>query len=43
MKKRYDAYCGLYCGACEILLMNELGKIEEKAMEWNMNINDAIC
>jgi len=43
MNSKYDSYCGLYCGACEILLMNELGKIEEKAEEWNMKINDIIC
>ncbi|MFX0029194.1 MAG: DUF3795 domain-containing protein [Candidatus Hermodarchaeota archaeon] len=43
MKNRYDAYCGLYCGACEILLMNELNRIEEKAKEWNMKVDDAIC
>jgi hypothetical protein len=40
---RYEAYCGLYCGACEILLMNELGRIEEKAKEWKMDINDIKC
>lgn len=43
MKKRYDAFCGLYCGACEIFLMNELGRIKEKAKEWDMKIEDLEC
>lgn len=43
MKTKYDSYCGLYCGACEILFMNELGNIEEKAKEWKMSINDVKC
>ena len=43
MNFKYDSYCGLYCGACEILLMNELGRIEEKAKEWSMNLSDVKC
>lgn len=43
MDSKHDSYCGLYCGACEILFMNELDKIDEKAKEWNMNINDVKC
>ena len=43
INKRYDAYCGLYCGACEILLANELGRIKEKVQEWNMKLNDVKC
>ena len=29
MKTKYDAYCGLYCGACYVMLANEKGTVEE--------------
>jgi len=35
MPFRYDTYCGLYCGACEILLANEKGSVEALAQAWN--------
>lgn len=31
---RYDTYCGLYCGACEILRANLENCLEEKAAVW---------
>ncbi len=43
MKFRYDSYCGLYCGACSILIANESGMLEEKAAEWEMTKEDASC
>ena len=43
MNFRYDSYCGLYCGSCEICLMNEIGKIKEKAKEWDMNLSEVKC
>jgi hypothetical protein len=29
MERRYDAYCGLYCGACYIMVANRLGTVAE--------------
>lgn len=43
MKERFDTYCGLYCGGCEVLIANQKGFVEEKAKEWNMDPNDLIC
>lgn len=43
MNSRYDSYCGLYCGACEICLMNEIGKIEAKAKEQDMKLDKVKC
>ncbi|MEE9379087.1 MAG: DUF3795 domain-containing protein [Candidatus Lokiarchaeia archaeon] len=43
MNFRYDSYCGLYCGACEICLVNECGNIEVKAKEWDMKLSDVKC
>ena len=43
MEKKYDSYCGLYCGACAILLSNEKGEIENDAKSWNMNVEDVRC
>ena len=27
MKIRYDTYCGLYCGACAVLIANETDEV----------------
>lgn len=32
---RYDTYCGLYCGACDILLAYKKGVEQGKTPEWN--------
>lgn len=40
---RYDSYCGLYCGACEVLLLGEKGLLEEKAGEWKRKPEDLRC
>ena len=31
MKFRYDTYCGLYCGACPVILAIEENRLEEFA------------
>ncbi len=43
MAFRYDTYCGLYCGACDILLANKRNLLEETAKSWNMKPNDLMC
>jgi predicted RNA-binding Zn-ribbon protein involved in translation (DUF1610 family) len=43
MKFRYDTYCGLYCGACAILLANERDEVEKKAKEWKMKPEELKC
>ncbi len=43
MKERFDAYCGLYCGACPIMVANIKGEVEEKAAKWEMDAKDIVC
>jgi hypothetical protein len=43
MPFRYDTYCGLYCGACEILLANENGTREIVAKAWNRDPEQLRC
>lgn len=43
MITRCDSYCGLYCGACDVLLVNERGTVEEAAKKWDMNPEEILC
>lgn len=46
MKVRYDAYCGLNCGACPVGLANELNDdeaLEKMAEEWGVKREDVVC
>ncbi len=43
MKLRYDTYCGLYCGACHVLIANRKGIVEETARKWEMDPEDIHC
>ena len=43
MKFRYDTYCGLYCGACAVLIANKKGTVDKRAQEWEMNPEDIAC
>ncbi|MFX0091032.1 MAG: DUF3795 domain-containing protein [Candidatus Hodarchaeota archaeon] len=43
MAKVYDAYCGLYCGACFVMRANESGNVEKLAEEWNIKLEDVLC
>jgi hypothetical protein len=43
MEPRYDSYCGLFCGACENLLVSEKGEVEKAAKEWNVEPEDINC
>jgi len=40
---KYDTYCGLYCGACSMLIANERGKLEEKAKIWKLKPEEVRC
>jgi len=31
----YDSYCGIYCGACDIMMTYKTGKIHKLASFWN--------
>ncbi|WP_230869469.1 DUF3795 domain-containing protein [Iocasia frigidifontis] len=41
--KRLDTYCGLYCGSCEIFLVNQRDLVEETAKKWKTNSEDLYC
>ena len=36
MEFRYDTFCGLYCGACDVLQANKRGSVEALAQAWEM-------
>ena len=36
MEFRYDTFCGLYCGACDVLQANKRGTVEALAQAWGM-------
>jgi hypothetical protein len=36
MDYRYDTVCGLYCGACDVLLANEKHEVASLAKAWDM-------
>lgn len=42
-EKRYDAYCGIYCGACYVLDSCEKGKEEELARELKISPEEVNC
>lgn len=43
MKYRYDAPCGLYCGACGTVLADKNGSVEALAEEWGMQPDQLVC
>ncbi len=43
MESRYDAVCGLYCGACRVVQCNEDGSIEALAKEWGREAEQLVC
>jgi len=43
MEFRYDAYCGLYCGACGVLIANERDKLEQLAKAWEVEPEKLEC
>ncbi len=43
MAFRYDTLCGLYCGACDVLIANENNTVEELANSWNMDPDVLRC
>ncbi|MRR09664.1 DUF3795 domain-containing protein [bacterium] len=43
MGYRFDTYCGLYCGACEVLRANREGRIAQTAKRWRMKPGDIVC
>lgn len=43
MNPIYDSYCGLYCGACPVIVANELGEVEKRAVEWQMKPEELRC
>jgi hypothetical protein len=43
MAFRYDTYCGLYCGACPVLVANETGQLAETARKWDMKPEELVC
>ncbi|MDI6705815.1 MAG: DUF3795 domain-containing protein [Bacillota bacterium] len=43
MEYIFDTYCGLYCGACEVLLVNRKGTVEKAAKIWKMDPHNLKC
>ncbi len=43
MEPIYDSYCGLFCGACSVLVANEEGEVEKRAAEWNKKPEELRC
>lgn len=43
MEFKYDAYCGLCCGACPVLKANENGTLQEVARTWEEDPDDLVC
>lgn len=43
MTFRYDTYCGLYCGACSVLVANETEQLTEAAGKWDMKPEELVC
>lgn len=43
MKYRYDAPCGLYCGACGTVLADKKGSVKTLAKEWGMKPEQLVC
>lgn len=43
MEYRYDSVCGLFCGACDVLLANKANQLEEMAKLENMSVADLRC
>jgi hypothetical protein len=40
---KYDTYCGLYCGACDVILANEGGYADKLAEEWHRESEELRC
>jgi hypothetical protein len=40
---RYDTFCGLYCGACDVLQANKSGTIETLAQAWGEEPEQLRC
>lgn len=43
MDKKYDTYCGLYCGACAIFIANEKDDLQELAYQCNCSQEELHC
>lgn len=43
MEYRYDAVCGLYCGACRVVQSNEDGSLDKLAQEWGREPEQLVC
>jgi hypothetical protein len=39
----YGTYCGLYCGACEVMRANRRGTVARTAKKWGMKPADITC
>ena len=43
MDYRYDTYCGLYCGACPVLVANRKGTVDELAKKIETDPAELVC
>jgi hypothetical protein len=40
---RYDTFCGLYCGACDVLIANKNDAVDALAQAWNLEPEQLRC
>jgi len=40
---RFDTFCGLYCGACDVLVANQNAAVEALARAWNREPEQLRC
>jgi hypothetical protein len=43
MEFRYDTFCGLYCGACDVSQANRSGTVAALARDWGMEPDQLRC
>ena len=43
MNFKLDSYCGIYCGACEIMRVFRFGDVKKAAKEWDMKPEEIRC
>ncbi len=43
MEHRFDAPCGLYCGACPTIQAGRKGNLADLAKRWEMEPGDLVC
>ena len=43
MEFKQDGYCGLFCGACPVMIANQKGEVDALAARLDMPAEDVVC